>query len=60
MKQLWVADDVAAFGGRRCDPDAFDRWVSQPGTVAFVAVSLTLLLVGLVMMRRAMARQRTR
>ena len=51
-------DDVAEFGGRRCDPDAFDRWISQPGTVAFVAVSLTLLLVGLVMMRRAMTRPR--
>ncbi len=51
-------DDVAEFGGRRCDPDAFDRWISQPGTVAFVAASLTVLLVGLVMMRRAMTRPR--
>ena len=55
-----ATDDVAEFGGRPCDPDAVDRWISQPGSVAFVAVSFTLLLVALVIMRRALTRPRMR
>ncbi len=51
-------DDMAEFGGRPCDPVAFDRWIGQPGTVAFVTVSLTLSLVALVMMCRALTRPR--
>jgi hypothetical protein len=53
-------DDVAEFGGRPCDPDAFDRWITEPGNVAFVAISFTLLLVALVMMHRALTRPRMR
>jgi hypothetical protein len=51
-------DDVAEFGGRSCDPDAFDRWISEPGTVAFLAVSFVLLLVALAVMHRGLARPR--
>jgi hypothetical protein len=37
---------VAEFGGL-CDPDAFDRLISSPSTVAFLAISGVLLLVAL-------------
>ena len=49
-------DDVAEFGGRPCDPDAFDRWISEPGTVAFLAASFVLLLVALAVMHRGLTR----
>ncbi len=54
------ADDVAEFGGRPCNPDAFDRWISDPGTVAFLAISFVLLLVALAVMHRGLTRQRQR
>jgi hypothetical protein len=47
-------DDFAPYGGRPCAPSAFERWISEPGIVAFLAVSLTLLLVALVVMRRGL------
>jgi hypothetical protein len=53
-----TTDDVAEFGGRPCDPDASDRWIGHPGTLAFVTVSLTLLPVALVTMCRALTRPR--
>ena len=49
-------DDVAEFGGRPCDPDGFDRWISEPGTVAFLAASFVLLLVALAVMHRGLTR----
>jgi hypothetical protein len=48
------------FGGRLCDRDAFDRWISEPGTVAFPAVSLVLLLVALTVMHRGLTQPRQR
>jgi hypothetical protein len=51
-------DDVAEFGGRPCDPDAFDRWIGAPGNVAFVAASFLLLLVALTVMHRGLTRPR--
>jgi hypothetical protein len=51
-------DDVAAFGGRPCDPDAFDRWISDPGTVAFLAASFVLLLAAIAVMHRGLTRPR--
>ena len=51
-------DDVAEFGGRACDPDAFHRWLSDPGTVAFLTSSFLLLLVGLAVMHRGFTRPR--
>ena len=53
-------DDVAEFGGRPCNPDAFDRWISDPGTVAFLAISFVLLLVALAVMHRGLTRPRRR
>ena len=45
-------DDVAEFGGRPCNPDAFDRWINAPGTIVFLAVSLVLLLAALAVTHR--------
>ena len=53
-------DDVAAFGGRPCAPDAFDRWISEPGTVAFLGALFVLLLVALAVVHRALMRLRER
>ena len=53
-------DDVAEFGGGLCDPDAFDRWISNPGTVAFLAISGVLLLVALAVVHRGLTRPRQR
>lgn len=50
-------DDFAPYGGRPCAPSAFERWISEPGIVVFLAVSLTLLLAALVVMRRGLKRR---
>lgn len=51
-------DDVAEFGGRPCHPDAVNRWIGEPGTVAFLAVAFVLLLVAVAVTRRGRSRSR--
>jgi hypothetical protein len=53
-------DDVAEYGGQPCDPDASDRWLSEPITVAFLVVSFLLLLTALAVMHRGLSRPRYR